>query len=307
MKQTTLLREVRCSGIGLHSGRKVGLVLRPAPCDTGVVFTVNTALGRERIVPRPDRVVSTGLATTLGVGDVRISTIEHLMAALVGLEVDNVYVEVNGNELPILDGSASVYVYLIRSAGIKFLDKSKFVAKVRRPVKFESNGKYVSAKPYQGLKIDYKIFFEHPKIGVQNYSFESSPASFESLIARARTFGFLKDVEWLQSNGLALGGTLENAVVFDDYGVLNPEGLRFRDEMVRHKVLDFMGDIAVGTHRLYGHFEVCCSGHELNNKFLRHIFAHADEYLEFTCLGAEPRRSRGRDFDLCPSTVPAWA
>lgn len=307
MKQTTLKKEVRCSGVGLHSGQRVEMVLRPAPADTGVVFSLTAGKGRQIVVPEPENVVDTGLATTLGSERAKVSTVEHLMAALVGLEVDNVIVEVNGEEIPILDGSASVYVYLINSAGIRFLDRPRRIARVMRPLLFEHEGKRISAKPHNGLKIDYEISFSHPMIGSQTYSFESTPMAFSHRIARARTFGFMKDVEWLQKNGLALGGTLENAVVFDDYGVVNPEGLRFEDEMVRHKILDFMGDIAVGSRRLWGHFEVSCSGHDFNNKFMRYLFGNSSEYLEFITLSGAPESARLPEPDVLPVGVPAWA
>jgi UDP-3-O-[3-hydroxymyristoyl] N-acetylglucosamine deacetylase len=283
------------------------MVLKPAPADTGVVFSLLTKAGRQVVVPEPGRVVGTGLATTLGTERAKVSTVEHLLAALVGLEIDNVLVEVDGEEIPILDGSASVYVYLINSAGIKVLDRPREVARVRRTLVFEQDGKRVVAKPFNGLKIDYHINFPHPQIGEQSFCFESTPLAFSNRIARARTFGFMKDVEWLQKNGLALGGSLENAVVFDDYGVINPEGLRYGDEMVRHKILDFMGDIAVGSHRLCGHFEVFCSGHDFNNKFMRYIFDNHMEYLEFVTLEGSVSVPACPDPVHVPAGVPAWA
>ena len=307
MKQTTLRKEVRCSGVGLHSGQKVEMVLKPAPADTGVIFSLSTKSGRQVVVPEPGKVVGTGLATTLGTAGAKVSTVEHLLAALVGLEIDNVLVEVDGEEIPILDGSASVYVYLINSAGIRVLDRPREVAKIKRTLVFEQDGKRVVAKPFNGLKIDYQINFSHPQIGTQSFSFESTPLTFSHRIARARTFGFMKDVEWLQKNGLALGGSLENAVVFDDYGVVNPEGLRFADEMVRHKILDFMGDIAVGSHRIWGHFEVSCSGHDFNNRFMRYLFDNQSEFLDFVALEDTVRHAKCPDPVLVPVGVPAWA
>lgn len=283
------------------------MVLKPAPADTGVVFSLLTGNGRQVVVPEPGTVVGTGLATTLGTERAKVSTVEHLLAALVGLEIDNVLIEVDGQEIPILDGSASVYVYLINSAGIRVLDRPREIARIKREMVFEHDGKRVVAKPFDGLKIDYHIDFPHPQIGEQDFSFESTPLTFAHRIARARTFGFMKDVEWLQKNGLALGGSLENAVVFDDYGVLNPEGLRFSDEMVRHKILDFMGDIAVGSHRLWGHFEVSCSGHDFNNRFMRYLFDNQSEYLEFSVLEDSVAVSVRPDPVHLPSGVPAWA
>jgi UDP-3-O-[3-hydroxymyristoyl] N-acetylglucosamine deacetylase len=283
------------------------MVLKPAPADTGVIFSLSTKSGRQVVVPEPGKVVGTGLATTLGTAGAKVSTVEHLLAALVGLEIDNVLVEVDGEEIPILDGSASVYVYLINSAGIRVLDRPREVAKIKRTLVFEQDGKRVVAKPFNGLKIDYQINFPHPQIGTQNFSFESTPLTFSHRIARARTFGFMKDVEWLQKNGLALGGSLENAVVFDDYGVVNPEGLRFADEMVRHKILDFMGDIAVGSHRIWGHFEVSCSGHDFNNRFMRYLFDNQSEFLDFVALEDTASHAKCPDPVLVPVGVPAWA
>lgn len=277
--------------------------MKPAPADTGVLFV----LGGQRVVPlEPSNVVATGLATTLGSKDARVSTVEHLLAALVGLEIDNVLVDVRGEEIPILDGSAAAFVYLFQSVGVRVLEQSRKVAKIKRPVVFEHDGKRIMATPFNGLKIDYHISFPHPHIGSQDFSYESTPRHFVSKIARARTFGFMKDVEMLQKNGLALGGSLDNAVVFDDYGVINPEGLRFPDEMVRHKILDFMGDIGVSRHRLWGHFDVSCSGHDFNNRFMRFLHENEAEYLEVVEL-ARPARLPLREAPVLAGGVPAWA
>lgn len=305
--QTTLRKEVRCSGVGLHSGRKINMTLRPAPANTGVVFSLPNSGRRQVIVPRPGHIVGTGLATTLGNGSTRVSTIEHLLGALVGLNVDNVLVELDGEEVPILDGSALVFVYLLNSAGLRSLEVPRKVAKIARPLVFSRDGKRIVATPYNGLRIDYTIHFDHPQIGTQHFSFDMGAQDFTSAIARARTFGFMKDVEYLQKNGLALGGSLDNAVVFDEYGALNPDGLRFPDEMVRHKILDFMGDTAVGTHRLWGRFEVSCSGHELNNQFMRYLFDHGADYLEFVELGSRTRKNWEESPAAMPVGVPAWA
>lgn len=307
MMQTTLRKEIRCAGLGLHSGKKVEVVIRPAPVDTGIIFSVFKNGHRELIVPEPTSVVSTGLATTLGQGTVRVSTVEHLLAAFVGLEIDNAVIDVHGEELPIMDGSASAFVHLLRIAGLKAQHQPRFVAKLVRSLLFEHNGKRIFAEPFNGLRIDYDISFAHPHIGIQKFSYLSTPKSFVDLIARARTFGFLKDVEYLQSKGLALGGSLDNAVVFDDYGPINPEGLRFSDEMVRHKILDFMGDIAVGSHRLCGHFHVSCSGHEYNNQFVRYLFENADEYLQVVQSSGQQRPEGSLSALPAPAAVPVWA
>lgn len=307
MKQTTLRKEIKCSGIGLHSGQKVEMVLKPASADSGIVFALQGPAGRKLIAPTPSGVVGTGLATTLGSGDAKVSTVEHLLAALVGLEVDNVLIEVQGEEIPILDGSAAVYVFLINSVGLKQLDRPRRIAKITCPLVFEHDGKCISVKPYNGLRIDYTIDFRHPLIGEQKFSYLASPVNFAADIARARTFGFLRDVEWLQKNGLALGGSLENAVVFDEYGIVNPEGLRFGDEMVRHKILDFLGDIAMGPHRLWGHFTVSCSGHDFNNQFMRYLFDHAASCIEVVSLGAVHGASKRPEPEYFPAGSPVWA
>lgn len=306
MMQTTLNKEVRCAGVGLHSGQKVEVVIRPAPADFGVQFSVLKNGQRVLLTPEPSNVVSTGLATTLGNEAVRVSTVEHLMAAFLGLEIDNALVEVQGQELPIMDGSAAVFVYLLNLAGIKVLSRPRVVAKIKRPVNFEYQGKRIVAQPFDGLRIDYEISFDHPQIGRQKFSYISDPKTFVSQIARARTFGFLKDVEQLQKAGLALGGGLDNAVVFDAYGPINPEGLRFSDEMVRHKILDFMGDMAVGPRSLWGHFTVSCSGHEFNNKFLRYVFENSAEYLDFVELGGTERLVEDLQPVSMPEALPAW-
>lgn len=307
MKQTTLRKEIKCAGIGLHSGQKVEMLLKPAPANSGIVFSLQGPAGRRLVAPTPRGVVGTGLATTLGSGDAKVSTVEHLLAAFTGLEVDNALVEVQGEEIPILDGSAAVYVFLINSAGLKRLDCPRKVARITCPLVFEHEGKRISVKPYNGLRIDYTIDFRHPLIGEQQFSYLSSPEHFATDIARARTFGFLRDVEWLQKNGLALGGSLENAVVFDEYGVVNPEGLRFSDEMVRHKILDFMGDIAMGPHRLWGHFTVSCSGHDFNNQFMRYLFDQAEACVEVVSLGDARRASKRPDSGYMPVGAPVWA
>lgn len=305
MRQTTLQKDVTCSGVGLHGGKKVDLTIKPAPADSGVAFILGEAGLRRQICLDPKNVMATGLATTLGQSGAQVATVEHLLATLVGLEIDNVVIEVAGNEIPILDGSAAAFVYLFHSAGIRELNCPRRVAKIKRPLVFERDGKRIAAVPYPGLKIDYHISFDHPQIGEQFFSYLSSPRQFVSKISRARTFGFLRDVEALQKNGLALGGSLDNAVVFDEYGVVNPEGLRFTDEMVRHKILDFMGDIAVSPRRLWGHFTVSCSGHDFNNKFMRFLWDNAAEYLTVsdTALDMRPEPQKIPDFGV----APAWA
>ncbi|MBU1003074.1 MAG: UDP-3-O-acyl-N-acetylglucosamine deacetylase [Proteobacteria bacterium] len=278
--QTTISKTVRCSGVGLHSGRKVGLSLLPADADSGIVFSLKAHDGEKFITPSPENVVGTGLATTLGNGDGSVSTVEHLLAAIRGLGIDNILIKADGSEIPIMDGSAASFVYLLRSAGLSKLNKLRRFLAVTKPFEHSNGEKSIKAKPFDGFRVDYLIDFDHPYIGSQTMSFELSPESFVRRIAKARTFGFLKEVELLHKNGLALGGSLDNAVVLDEYGVINDEGLRYKDEFVRHKVLDFIGDMAVAPLPIHGQFEVCCSGHAFNNEFLRMLTDNAASCLE---------------------------
>ena len=288
MRQTTIQKAVHCKGIGLHSGKQVRMTLRPAPEDTGILFSLRNGSGSVFLSPNPGLVSETGLATTLGSGKDSVATVEHLLASIRGLEIDNIHVEVQGNELPIMDGSAASFVYLLKQAGVRRLSKDRKVYSLTREINFERDGKYIKARPYDGFRVDYTIDFEHPVIGRQRLVYEGSPSAFSNELSRARTFGFLKQVEYLHANGLALGGSLENAVVLDDYSVLNEDGLRFADEFVRHKILDFVGDMAVMGLPLNGHFEVFASGHELNNSFLCYIEQKQDMYIEERVLETVP-------------------
>jgi UDP-3-O-[3-hydroxymyristoyl] N-acetylglucosamine deacetylase len=256
------------------------MVLRPAAEDTGILFSLRNGSGSTFLTPAPSLVVETSLATVLGDGRETLATVEHLLAAINGMGIDNIHIEVSGKELPIMDGSAASFVYLLKQAGIRKLNKSRKVLAIKKAVEFEQDGKYIKATPYDGLRLDYTIDFAHPLIGRQQMVLEITPENFAQHLAKARTFGFLKEVDYLHANGLALGGSLDNAVVLDEYNILNAEGLRFQDEFVRHKMLDFVGDMAIFGSRLQGHFEVFASGHALNNAFLRHLDENRDLYLE---------------------------
>jgi UDP-3-O-[3-hydroxymyristoyl] N-acetylglucosamine deacetylase len=271
---------VRCTGIGLHSGKQVELVLRPAAEDTGILFSLRNGSGSTFLTPAPSLVVDTGLATVLGNGRETVATVEHLLATVSGMGIDNIHIEVTGKELPIMDGSAASFVYLLKQAGVRKLSKPRQVLAIKKNVEFEQDGKFIKAFPHNGFHIDYTIEFAHPLIGTQRMELEITPDNFAKEVAKARTFGFLKEVDYLHANGLALGGTLDNAVVLDEYGVLNAEGLRFKDEFVRHKMLDFIGDMAVLGAPVQGRFEVFASGHAMNNAFLRHLDEQRDLYLE---------------------------
>jgi UDP-3-O-[3-hydroxymyristoyl] N-acetylglucosamine deacetylase len=298
MLQTTLKRSVSFSGVGLHSGRKVDMRLLPASEDTGIQFFVKKGSAKKLIPTKPECVVANGLSTMVKQGEDHIGTVEHLLAAIRGMEIDNIIIEAEGGETPIMDGSAAPFVFLLRSAGLRVQSKPRKVYALTKPFAMERDGKWIKASPYNGVRIDYTIDFPHPAIGVQSLSCELSPDQFKGGLAKARTFGFLRDVENLQKNGLALGGSLDNAVVLDDYSVINTEGLRFPDEFVRHKLMDFIGDMALLGKPLYGRFEVYCSGHALNNAFLRTIHANSDIYLKEVVL-REPERA--------PAFIPAAA
>ncbi|QGY41002.1 UDP-3-O-acyl-N-acetylglucosamine deacetylase [Pseudodesulfovibrio cashew] len=285
MLQRTIHKTVRCTGIGLHSGKQVELVLRPAAEDTGILFSLKNGSGSTFLTPAPSLVVETGLATVLGDGRETVATVEHLLATVSGMGIDNIHIEVTGRELPIMDGSAASFVYLLKQAGVRKQSRSRRVLAVKKNVEFEQDGKFIKARPYDGFLVDYTIEFAHPLIGTQQMRLEITPENFSSEIAKARTFGFLKEVDYLHANGLALGGSLDNAIVLDEYGVLNAEGLRFKDEFVRHKLLDFVGDMAVIGAPLQGRFEVFASGHAMNNAFLRHLDENRDLYLESKILG----------------------
>lgn len=286
MLQTTVARSVTFTGVGLHSGKDVQIRLQPAPVDSGIVFHVHTPSGVRRITPRPGVVSATALATTLSDGKARVSTVEHLLAALNGMAVDNVQVHVFGGEVPIMDGSASQAAALLREAGRRAQHAFRRVARVRRPLSVAGDGKAIHAWPHAGFYVDYTIDFPHAAIGRQRLALEITPETFEQ-IAPARTFGFLQEVEYLHSRGLALGGSLGNAVVLDEQGVVNPEGLRCPDEFVRHKILDFVGDMAMLGMPLQGAFEVHCSGHQHNNAFLRRLDEESGAYLEVVTPGRE--------------------
>lgn len=278
MLQKTIKKHISTAGIGLHSGKTVSLTLSPAPVDTGIVFRVEHGQRIETITLNPMLVEATQLATTLGMNGISVATVEHLLASIAGLQIDNIYIDIKGAEIPIVDGSAFPFIMLLESAGIIEQEKKRKVYNIVKEYTLEDNKKSISVKPHAGLYVDYTIHFEHPLIGKQRLALEITPSSFKK-IAKARTFGFIKEIEYLRSNNLTLGGSLENAIVLDDESVLNKEGLRFKDEFVRHKIIDFIGDIAMFGAPLQGHFTIHCSGHALNNKFLRFIYANQEEYI----------------------------
>ncbi len=281
-RQRTTEREVRCKGIGLHSGAKVSMKLKPAPANYGVRFRRVDMSGSPTIIAHYHHVVDTMLATRIGFNGVTVSTVEHLMAALLGSGVDNVLVELDGPEVPIFDGSAAHYLDLVQEAGTREQGVPCQYLKIERPFYVQEGDSYIKAVPSEHLRVRYTIDFPHRLVGRQEYSWDFDTGTFRKDIARARTFGFLKDVQKLQSMGLAQGGSLDNAVVFDDYRILNRDGFRYSNECVRHKILDFVGDLALTGMRMVGNFEVHKAGHALHNRFLKQLMTKPGYFTVLT-------------------------
>jgi UDP-3-O-[3-hydroxymyristoyl] N-acetylglucosamine deacetylase len=280
IKQRTLKNVIRATGVGLHSGRKVFLTLRPAAPDTGIVFRREDLDPPVEIVALAENVGDTSLSTSLVKGDVRISTVEHLLSAFAGLGIDNAYVDLSSSEVPIMDGSAGPFVFLIQSAGFEEQNRAKKFIRVKRRVSVSDGDKWARFEPFNGFKVSFAIEFDHPffRQHSKHADIDFSTTSFVKEVSRARTFGFMKDVEILREQNLALGGSLDNAVVVDDYRVLNEDGLRYEDEFVKHKILDAIGDLYLLGHSLIGAFHGYKSGHELNNKLLRKILSAEDAW-----------------------------
>ncbi|MCC5883585.1 MAG: UDP-3-O-acyl-N-acetylglucosamine deacetylase [Halomonas sp.] len=280
IRQRTLQNTIRATGVGLHSGKKVYLTLRPAPVNTGIVF-VRTDLQPEVQVPASATLVTdTTLCTALSRGDVKVATVEHLMSALAGLGIDNAYVDLSAAEVPIMDGSAGPFVFLIQSAGIAEQEAPKKFIRIKHEVVVQDDGKEARFLPHQGFKVSFAIDFDHPVFEDQKQTavVDFSTTSFVKEVSRARTFGFMRDLEYLRSNNLALGGSLDNAIVVDDYRIVNEGGLRYEDEFVKHKVLDAIGDLYLLGYSLIGEFRGVKSGHALNNQLCRALLAQPDAY-----------------------------
>lgn len=279
-RQCTLKNMVWGTGIGLHSGRKTYIGLRPAPVNTGIVFH-RTDLGESALIPASAELVTdTTLSTNLGRNGVRVATVEHLMSALAGMGIDNAYIDLDGPEVPIMDGSAAPFVFLIQCAGIEEQTAPKRFIKLTKTVQVENGDRWARLEPYEGFKVSFAIDFDHPVVrnGKQFVSIDFSRISYTKEIARARTFGFVREVEAMRRMGLALGGNLDNAIVVDDYRILNEDGLRYEDEFVRHKILDSIGDLALAGNAILGHFSAHKSGHALNNQLLRRVLAQRDAW-----------------------------
>ena len=278
-RQRTLKQRATLDGVGLHSGAKVRLTIAPAPADSGIVFTRTDVTPRVEIPALAEHVVDTTMNTSLGKDGSRIGTVEHLLAALAGCGIDNARVEVVGPEVPILDGSAEPFVALVQDAGVHEQRATRRYLMVRKPVVVSEGDKQARLSPTLGtFSVSYTIDFQHPLISDQTYKLEISNRSFQREIARARTFGFKRDVERLHRAGLARGGSLENAVVVDDFNILNPEGLRFPDEFVRHKILDALGDLSLIGMPIIGHLHAVKSGHHLNHQLVRKVLAEREAW-----------------------------
>jgi len=278
IKQRTLKNVIRATGVGLHSGDTVYLTLRPAAPDTGIIFRRIDLDPVVEIEANAENVGETALSTTLVQHGQKVSTVEHLLSAFAGLGIDNAYIDLNAAEVPIMDGSAGPFVFLIQSAGIEEQSVAKQFIRITKPVILEDGDKWAKFEPFDGFKVSFTIDFEHPAFTgrPQQVDVDFSSTSFVREVSRARTFGFMKDIEKLRENNLALGGSMDNAIVVDDYRVVNEDGLRYEDEFVRHKVLDAIGDLYLLGHSLIGAFSGHKSGHEVNNKLLRKLLVETD-------------------------------
>lgn len=273
IKQRTLKNMIRATGVGLHTGEKVYLTLRPAAPGTGIVFRRIDLQQPVEIRAEPYAVGDTRLSSCLVKGDVRVSTVEHLMSAFAGLGIDNAYADLTAPEVPIMDGSAGPFVFLLQSAGIAEQNAPKKFIRILEPVEVREGDKWVRFEPHNGFRLDLSIDFDHPVFdrSCQSVRVDFSTTSYIKEVSRARTFGFMQDVETMRAQGLALGGSLDNAIVMDEYRVLNSDGLRYDDEFVKHKALDAIGDLYLLGHPLIGAFSGHKSGHALNNRLLRHL------------------------------------
>ncbi len=278
--QRTLRNSIKATGVGLHTGQKVYLTLKPAPVNTGIVFRRVDVEPAVEIQASANNVGDTTLSTNLQKGDVRVSTVEHLLSAMAGLGIDNAYVELSAEEVPIMDGSAAPFVFLIQSAGIEEQNEPKQFIRIKQEVSVSMDDKVATFKPFDGFKVGFTIDFDHPAFAGRNMeaSLDFSSTSFVKEVSRARTFGFMRDIEYLRAQNLALGGSMDNAIVVDDYRILNEDGLRYDDEFVKHKVLDAVGDLYLLGKSLIGEFHGFKSGHYLNNLLLRKLLENEDAW-----------------------------
>lgn len=292
IKQRTLKNIIHATGVGLHTGEKVFMTLRPAAINTGIVFRRVDLADPVEIKASPDRVGDTRLSSTLQIGSVKVATVEHLMSAFAGLGIDNAYVDLTAPEVPIMDGSAGPFVFLLQSAGIEEQPAAKKFIRIKKPLRVIEEDRWVRFDPYHGFKIQFAIDFRHPVLEKSNQSvtIDFATTSFVKEVSRARTFGFMQEVEALRAQGLALGGNLDNAIVMDEFRILNNDGLRYEDEFVRHKALDAIGDLYLLGHPLIGAFSAYKSGHALNNLLLQYLLADGEawEYTSFSSIEDAP-------------------
>lgn len=280
IKQRTLKNVIRATGVGLHTGEKIYLTLRPAAADTGIIFRRIDLSAPVEVRACPENVTDTRLSTTLESNGVKISTVEHLMSAFAGLGIDNAYVDLTAAEVPIMDGSAGPFVFLIQSAGIQEQQAPKKFMRIKKKIEITESDKWVCFEPLEGFQVSFAIDFDHPifRSTSQIASVDFSTTSFVKEISRARTFGFMRHLEALRQDGLARGGGLDNAIVMDDFRILNEDGLRYEDEFVKHKILDAIGDLYLLGHPLIGAFSAKKSGHALNNRLLRQLVADQEAW-----------------------------
>ena len=292
LRQRTLKNLIRATGVGLHSGDKVFLTLRPAPVDTGIVFRRIDLDPVVEIPARASLVSETVLCTGLTSGNAKVQTVEHLMSAFAGLGIDNAYVELTAPEVPIMDGSAGPFVFLLQSAGIAEQNAAKRFIRIKRPVEVRDGDKIARFEPYDGFRLGFTVAFNHPAIptNLSRAEVEFSTSAYIKEVSRARTFGFMHDLEYMRERNLGLGGSMDNAIVLDEFRVLNEDGLRYADEFVRHKILDAVGDLYLVGHPIIGAFEGYKSGHALNNTLVRALLADAEawELVSFTDSKAAP-------------------
>ena len=289
-RQRTLKNVIRATGVGLHSGEKVFLTLRPAAVDTGLVFRRVDLDPVMEIPARADLVTETTLCTGLSCGPAKIQTVEHLLSAMAGLGIDNAYIDLSAPEVPIMDGSAGPFVFLLQSAGIAEQDAPKRFIRIKRPVEVRDGDKVARFEPHDGFRIGFTVQFDHPAIPAaqSRAEIEFSTASYVKEVSRARTFGFMRDLEYMRERNLGLGGSMDNAIVLDEFRVLNDDGLRYADEFVRHKILDAVGDLYLAGRPIIGAFEGYKSGHALNNKLVRALLAEQSAWEEVTFADEAP-------------------
>jgi UDP-3-O-[3-hydroxymyristoyl] N-acetylglucosamine deacetylase len=308
LKQRTLKKKVSATGVGLHNGEKVTLTLLPAAIDTGIVFRRTDLPSMPEIQATPDAVSDTRMCSALEKNGARVATVEHVMSALAGLGVDNVIVEVDASEIPIMDGSSGPFIFLLQSAGIVEQPAAKKFMRIKKKVHVVEEDKWVTFEPYHGFKMDFTIDFAHPVFenSSNNVKIDFADNSYISEISRARTFGFMHEVEYLRANGLARGGSLDNAIVLDEFRVLNTDGLRYEDEFAKHKVLDAIGDLYMLGHPLLGSYTAYKSGHGLNNKLIKALIADVSawEYVTFEDISEAPVGFKEQTAYFTPNLMP---